>query len=173
MAGAKRRWVITRACMDDAAQISELIHEMGPLVFGNAGTSANLERWLRANASLDAIAKRLADSEVQTLVARDDQNQIAGSGYVAMRTAGTRRHGYIGGLYCRTRGVGLGELLLNELIHEAELDDCAEVRLTVGEDNDAMLRLVNRRDFQLLGAKPDATGIFPSVFFEFGRSIGT
>lgn len=160
---------LRQAQRDDGPELSALINDVAPIAYALAGSADDLARWLGANASEPRVRKRIDDPDCLVLVAQRGERMV-GTGYIEHRLVGGQPTGYIGGLYCRERGVGLGSQLLDALIEEASGRNYHHVDLTVGKDNEIMSHIVRKRGFVPIAAEVDRMGFFPTVFVEMRRT---
>jgi L-amino acid N-acyltransferase YncA len=165
---------IRRATKGDVTEIAALVREVAPVAFRNTGSAGQLAGWLAANASASTIDARVQSSDFEVLVARKRGSTLVGTGYLELTRNGKQvTTAYIGGLYFRVRRAGYGTRMMSELVALASEHGARSVGVTVGEDNKAMLHIVDRLGFELVETTLDRTGHFTgAMFHQLRRPLG-
>lgn len=147
--------IVRRAGIDDAPAISSLIREVAPLAFAGVGTSEQLAQWLNWHACESVIEARLNSNGSYTAIAIDETGEAVGTGYLEWRLDGMPSSVYLGGLYCRARGVGLGPVIIRALTQVGMSVGGSAIYLSVAAKNARMLHVVDTLGFLETGRYVD------------------
>ena len=126
----------------DAGEVAAIHAVAGAVAYRDYGQNEVAE-WIREFASPEHITERLALSRLG-LVAVDDQNNLVGSVLIGSATRGPD---FIGGLYVRDRGRGVGTALLHEALGWLRCSGSERVRALVIERNAAAMNFFARHGF--------------------------
>jgi RimJ/RimL family protein N-acetyltransferase len=138
---------IRTAGIEDAPAISSLILAGSYDGVGIEGSSDELLRWQRANASITLIEQRITEPNTLVLVvdgAKDDLGLLA-TAYAKVENG----EGYLGGLYCGLRGQALGPTLVSYLVNWLTTQGAPVVEMTIARHNVAMNTLSAKHGFVL------------------------
>jgi ribosomal protein S18 acetylase RimI-like enzyme len=108
----------------------------------NYDTLDNIDLHLDVDLAKARIKARITDNDLVLLVA-EYENEIVGTAYLNMDT------GYLGGLYVKTQGRGVGSALINSRIQHAIKHGLPHLSMKVSHDNKRMLDLAKRYGFEL------------------------
>ena len=102
---------IREMASNDVGEVAAVHADAGAVAYRDYGQNEVAE-WIREFASPEHIIERLEASSLG-LVAVDDQNNVVGSILIGSATRGPD---FIGGLYVKDRGRGVGTSLLHEAL---------------------------------------------------------
>ncbi len=142
---------IREMTLNDTEEVAAVHADAGVVAYSDYGQDAVAE-WIREFASPEHIIERLALSRLG-LVAVDDQNNVVGSVLIGSATRGPD---FIGGLYVRDRGRGVGTALLHEALGWLRCSRSERVRSLVMERNAAAMSFFERHGFSLGDLVPSA-----------------
>lgn len=150
---------IRKMTPDDVKEVAAVHADAGVVAYSDYGQDAVAE-WIREFASPEHIIERLEASSLG-LVAVDDQNNVVGSVLIGSATRGPD---FIGGLYVRDRGRGVGTAMLHEALGWLCWSGSGRARALVMERNAAAMSFFERHGFSSGDLVPSA------MFAPLGRA---